>query len=380
MTVGRLTILSNYRQLLSRQRIEVMHLEDVRLDMGQRKGLKLGGGTGKKDVSNTSSSNSTSMAEIVVDRGIIEYPRSKHPPLIFSVHQVTFDKVIQGKRISFHATIDNPLPPGRVQAGGQFDPWNVSDIGGTPLSGVYNFADARLSSLGGIAGTLSSQGSFARRANALQVQASTDTPNYEVKSAGHSLPLCTDFRAVVNCTNGDVRLQSIQGRFERTSFEVAGDVAGKKNARAKVASLQVADPRGRIEDWFRLFTSDQIPAMTGAISFQAQMTIPRGPKPFIRRVHLTGDFAITEVTFTKWKTRQGASSVFTRKGRKFPIRKKRSCQKLPVKFQGTSSCSMAWPIFPNCPLMNYRWAFRWRCWRHFDTLEGRIARLGGFQL
>lgn len=77
----------------------------------------------------------------------------------------------------------------------------------------------------------------------------------------------TDFRVVINCTNGDVRLQSIQGRFERMSFEVAGDVTGKKNARAKVASLQVADPRGRIEDWLRLLTSDQIPAMTGAISF-----------------------------------------------------------------------------------------------------------------
>lgn len=39
------------------------------------------------------------------------------------------------------------------------------------------------------------------------------------------------------------------------------------------------------------------------------MTIPGGPKPFIRHVHLTGDFAITEVTFTKWNTRQGASEL-----------------------------------------------------------------------
>src|SRR5438309_5968042 len=72
MTIGRLTILSNYRQLLSRQRIEVMHLEDVRLDMGQRKGLKLGGGSGRK-----SGSNSPSVTEIVIDRGVIEYPDRK---------------------------------------------------------------------------------------------------------------------------------------------------------------------------------------------------------------------------------------------------------------------------------------------------------------
>jgi hypothetical protein len=30
-------------------------------------------------------------------------------------------------------------------------------------------------------------------------------------------------------------------------------------------------------------------------------------------------------------------------------------------------------------LMSDRQAFRWRCWRHFDTLEGRIARQGCFQ-
>jgi hypothetical protein len=37
------------------------------------------------------------------------------------------------------------------------------------------------------------------------------------------------------------------------------------------------------------------------------MTIPRGPQPFIRRVHLTGDFGINEVTFTRHKTQPGAS-------------------------------------------------------------------------
>jgi AsmA-like C-terminal region len=331
MTVGRLVILSNYRQLLLHQRIEVMHLEDVHLDMGQRKGLKSAGRDGK----NRSSSKSINVAEVVIDRGVIEYPRSKRPPLIFNVHQLTFGNVIQGKRIAFHVTVDNPLPPGRVQADGEFDPWNVSEISETPLSGVYKFTDAKLSSLGGIAGTLSSQGSFAGPANAVRVQGSTDTPNYEVKSAGHPLRLRTDFRAVVNCTNGDVGLQSIEGRFEKTSFEVAGQVAGEKNARSKVASLQASDPGGRIEDWLRLFTSDPISPMTGAISFQAQMTIPGGPKPFIRRVHLTGDFAITEVTFTKWKTRQGASELSLRaQGQKVSAPKKEELPKITGEISG----------------------------------------------
>lgn len=326
MTVGRLTIRSNYRQLLFHQRIGVMHLEDVRLNMGQRGILKS---------RSSQSPYSSSIAEIIVDRGIIEYPRRKRPPLIFSVHQLTFDEVIRGKPIAFHLTIDNPLPPGSVRADGQFDPWNVSDVSETPVSGAYKFTDARLSSLGGIAGTLSSQGSFAGPAKALRVQGSADTPNYELKSAGHPLLLRTDFQAVVNCTNGDVRLQNIQGRFENTSFMVAGDVTGKEHAHSKTASLQVADPGGRIEDWLHLFTNDPTPAMTGPISFQAHLTVTGGPQPFIRRVHLTGDFVITEVTFTKYKTQQRASELSLRaQGQKVPEPDKERLPKVTGEISG----------------------------------------------
>jgi AsmA-like C-terminal region len=331
MTVGKLTIVSNYRQLLLHQGIEVMHLEDVHLDMGQGKGLKLSGrGGGRRGFDNSSSIN-----EIVVDRGAIEYPRKERSPLTFNVHQLRLDNVVQGKRISFHLSIDNPLPPGQVRADGQFDPWSVSDIRQTPLSGVYRFTDVKLSSLGGIAGTLSSQGSFGGPANALRVQGSTDTPNYELKSAGHPLHLRTDFQAVVDCTNGDVGLQSIQGRFEKTAFGVTGDVTGKKNARSKVASLQATDPGGRIEDWLRLFTSDQIPAMAGAISFQTHITISGGPKPFIQRVHLTGDFGITEVTFTKPKTQQNVSELSLRaQGQKVPDPKNAEWPKITGELSG----------------------------------------------
>ena len=340
MTVRRLTILSNYRQLLLHQRIEVMHLEDAHVDMGRREELKSNsGGENGSGASNPSSNNSsndfTSIAEVIVDGGAIEYPRHEQPPLIFNVHRLTLDNVVQGKRISFHVTLDNPLPPGNVRADGQFDPWNVSDIKETPLSGTYRFTDAKLNTLGGMAGTLSSQGSFAGPADALRVQGTTDTPDYQVKSAGHPLRLRTEFQAVVNCANGDVGLQSIRGEFKKTSFGVAGDVTGKTNARSKVASLRVADPGGRIEDWLLLLTSGQTPAMTGPISFQAHVTIPGGPKPFMRRVRLEGDFGLTDVAFTNEQTQESVSELSLRaQGQKLPDPKKEPLPKITGKLSG----------------------------------------------
>ena len=211
------------------------------MDMGQREAeIKVGCMRNAVPMA-ASTEDSTTIAEIIVDRAVIEFPRKEKPPLQFKVHRLTLGNVVPGKPTSFHVTLDNPLPPGHVGVDGQFGPWNASDIAATPLSGTYTFTDAKLGSLAGIAGTLSSQGSFAGPAEALRVQGTTDTPDFEVKSAAHPVHLRTEFQAMVNCTNGDVDLQSIRGHFEKTTLAVAGDVSGKTNPHSKVASLQVDD-------------------------------------------------------------------------------------------------------------------------------------------
>ena len=328
LTAGRLTIRANYRGLF-RQRVDFMRLEDVRVNMGQRE-MRSNSGPAPHG-----GGQSTTVAEIVIDRAVVEFPRNKKPPLDFKVHQLTLGNFAQGKPTSFHVTVDNPLPPGRVAADGQFGPLNMSDIAATPLSGNYTFSEAKLDSLGGIAGTLSSQGSFAGPARDLRVQGKTDTPDYQVKSAGHPVHLRTEFQAVVNCTNGDVNLQSIRGEFEKTTFGVTGDVAKKTKAPSKVASLEVKDPGGRIEDWLRLLSSDQMPPMTGPIWFQAQVTIPGGARPFIQRVRLLGDFGLTDVAFTKQKTDQEVSELSLRaQGQKVPHAQKELLPKITGRIAG----------------------------------------------
>jgi hypothetical protein len=287
MTVRRLTITANYLGLFH-NRISTMHLEDVRVDGAQRK---------ENGAGNHSQANSTAVGEIIVDRAVLDFPRKQKPPLRFDIHQLTFANVVPGKRISFHATLDNPLPPGRVRVDGQFGPWNDSDVAQTPLSGAYQFSDANLATLGGIAGILSSQGSFDGPAAALRVQGKTDTPDYRVKKANHPVHLKTEFQAVVDCRNGNVELQGIRVQFEKTAAAVQGEVVKKPGGAPRTASLSAADPGGRIEDWLRLLSDDPTPGMMGPMSFRARLTIPGGPQPFIRRVHLQGDFGITGGTF-----------------------------------------------------------------------------------
>jgi hypothetical protein len=304
MTVARLTISTNYLGLF-RGHVSAMHLEDVHVDMAQRHA-----GEGQK--SGGQSSSSTTIGEVIVDRAILDFPRKQGPPLRFDIHQLTFGNVVPGKRIAFHATLDNPLPPGRVRVDGQFGPWNDSDIAQTVLTGAYQLSDADLATLGGIAGILSSKGSFDGPAAALRVQGKTDTPDYRVKKANHPVRLKTEFQAVVDCRNGNVELQSIRVQFEKTAAAVQGEVVKNPGGTPRTASLSAADPGGRIEDWLRLLSNDPTPGMKGPMSFRARLTIPGGRQPFIRRVHLRGDFGITGGTFTHDDTQQKINDLSLR--------------------------------------------------------------------
>ncbi len=324
VTIQRLTITSNYREIWH-HRVETMRLEDVRVDVPHSRATATASGReasseeGSQDSSTSgSTSSSTSVAELIIERAVVEYPRRGKPPLSFPIHRLTLNNVVRDQPISFHVDMDNALPPGHVQGDGQFDPWNVAKIADTPVSGSYTFSDAHLDSLPGIGGTLWSQGSFAGPANALRVQGRTETPDFRAKSAGHPVNLKTDFQVVVDCSNGDVNLQTVQAQFRGTGAIIRGDIKRPKGA-PRVASLQVDGSEGRIEDFLWLLSAQKAPAMMGPMAVHVHVVIPGGKRPFIQRIRLQGEFTIDGATFTKPDTQAKVNTLsFRAAGQKVP--------------------------------------------------------------
>ena len=336
VTIQRLTVTSDYRAIW-RHRVQTMRLEDVRVDVQRRRvaakasAQAPGEGTSSKEGSqgistststgssrSSSTGSSTSVAQLIVERAVVEYPRRGKPALVFPIHRLTLNNIVRDKPISFHVDMDNALPPGHIQGDGQFDPWKVQRIADTPVSGSYSFSDAHLDRLPGIGGTLSSQGSFAGPANALRVQGATDTPEFRVKSAGHTVNLKADFQAMVNCSNGDVTLQTVQAQFRGTGAIIRGDIKRPKDA-PRTASLQVDATEGRIEDLLWLLSAQKEPAMMGPIAVHAHVVIPGGKLRFIQRVRLQGEFKIDAATFTKPETQAKINTLsFRAVGQKIP--------------------------------------------------------------
>lgn len=246
------------------------------------------------------------IGEIVADGAVLEFSSGERgaDSLKFAIHKLTLNAVSDDQPMSFHTTLRNPTPPGEIRADGQFGPLRRETSGQTAASGSYVFEQADLGAFPGIGGTLSSTGKFNGVLEALEVAGTTDVPDFEVTRSGHSVHLKTQFEAMVNGMDGDVALRSIGAQFGHTTLLSHGQVASKANSDGKTASVTGTEQQGTIQDWLRLLAKAERPALTGAMSFRAQVQVPPGKRSFIERVNLQGDFAIGAADFTQPTTQQ----------------------------------------------------------------------------
>src|SRR5262249_54255377 len=94
-----------------------------------------------------------------------------------AIHHLTRRRLGARKSWPFDATLTNAIPPGEIEVQGGFGPWNRDEPGDTPLTGQFVFAKADLSVFRGIAGTLSSRGSFDGTLERITARGATETPD-----------------------------------------------------------------------------------------------------------------------------------------------------------------------------------------------------------
>ncbi len=221
--------------------------------------------------------------------------------LIFEIQKLNLHTVGAGQPMTFHAELNNPKPPGRIHADGKFGPWDASRPVDTPISGKYTFRDADLSVFKGISGMLSSDGEFTGQLDRMEVEGSTDTPDFALTIGGHTVPLHTDFQATVDGTNGNTVLHPVHARLGHSEFDVTGAVDRGALETRKTILLDVATNathQARLEDFLRLALKGTKQPMTGGIRFHSKVKVPPGDNEVIERLDLDGTFGLDGVKFT----------------------------------------------------------------------------------
>jgi hypothetical protein len=220
-------------------------------------------------------------------------------PKTWSIHTLTMHDVGAYESMPFEATLTNAVPPGEIVTNGRFGPWDAEEPGNTPLGGSYSFDKADLSVFKGIAGILSSRGTFAGSLDYIDVNGETETPDFVIEVGGQPFPLSTKYHSIVDGTNGDTLLERIDATFLSSTLIAKGAVLdGPEGEHGRTVTLDVNMPKARIEDIMRMAVKQKTPPMIGALQLTTKFVLPPGEKDVAERLRLDGKFSMTHAKFT----------------------------------------------------------------------------------
>lgn len=243
------------------------------------------------------------VGEIDVTRAslVIENGKPGKVPLNFVIEKIRLNSVGQGRPMKFHAILTNPRPTGDIDSTGDFGPFNAESPGDTPVSGQYTFRNADLSTIKGIGGILSSDGSYQGQLSRIIVDGTTATPDFRLDIARRPMPLNTKFHAIVDGTNGDTYLQPVDAWLAQSHIIAQGEVVRSAGVPGRDVRLDITVDPGHIQDMLLLAVKDQPPLMTGQVKVRAQMDLPPGEASVTDRLRLQGAFELTGAHFTSDK-------------------------------------------------------------------------------
>jgi hypothetical protein len=214
----------------------------------------------------------------------------------------------------FQAGLINPVPHGRIDTSGRFGPWNGDDPGLTPVEGEYTFSNANLDVIDGIGGILSSTGRYRGVLERLDVEGQTSTPDFSIDVGGQKVPLTTRFKAVVDGTNGDTWLDSVNATLGKTTILAKGAVVRTQDVKGRKVALDVRVTQGRLEDLLRLAVKGSKPPLLGRIDVTTKFLLPAGKGKVEDRLQLDGRFNLAQARFANVDI-QKKITMLSQKGR-----------------------------------------------------------------
>jgi hypothetical protein len=220
------------------------------------------------------------------------------PPLRFHIARLHLKSVGSDLASRYDADLTIPKPPGTIQSSGTFGPWNASTPGDTPLKGDYTFDHADLGIFNGIAGILSSKGTFDGSLDSVNVRGTAYVPNFRLKTGGGPLPLSTTFEARVDGSNGNTLLQPVQATLGHTNFTTAGAVIKNYQYSKRSITLEVTMPNGDMHDLLALAMKGP-PFMEGKIKMKSSIDIPPLTSTVKEKLVLDGTFDVHDAKFLK---------------------------------------------------------------------------------
>ena len=243
---------------------------------------------------------------------LINTSKPGKPPLEFAIGDLKMKDIGPGQPLQFNATLVNPKPVGDIQSSGLFGPWQQDSPRDTPVQGKYSFSNADLGTIKGIGGTLSSTGDYSGTLGNIAVHGETDTPNFQIATSGHPVPLHTEFHAIVDGTSGDTYLRPVNATLLHSTFTASGSVVRVKDPNGHDIELDVVLDHAQIEDLLKLGVRTDPPIMAGPVEMKTRLSLAPGAATVADRLKLDGTFHVLRAHFSNEKVQSRLDSLSLR--------------------------------------------------------------------
>ncbi len=218
-------------------------------------------------------------------------------PEIWDLHHIELHNVGGQSPWNYRANLTNAVPRGEIHAQGTFGPWEIDSPAETPVTGHYTFDHADLNTINGLGGILSSIGDYTGKLDRIEVNGTTETPDFSLDSANHPVPLHTQFHAIVDGVTGDTYLQPVQAKLRNSSFTASGAVVDVKG-KGHIIDLTVDVTAGRLQDFLDLAVQTRPAVLTALISTKAHLHIHPGKERVVRKLAINGRFQLSGMHFS----------------------------------------------------------------------------------
>jgi hypothetical protein len=311
--IRRFTAETDYDTLIAkRNHVDVVRLEGLEIHVPRRgRSAFIGAKQGDYDVETGQPGQDRTRLKFLIetitaDGTLLEIePKVEgKEPLQFNIQKLLLKSVGPEQAMTFNAALMNAKPPGLIQSEGRFGPWQRDDPRASAVSGVYRFRNADLGVFKGITGILSSDGGFQGVLQHIEVDGTTDTPQFALKRGGEPVHLMTRFHSIVNGTDGDTILDPVDAHFLRSEFICRGGVVHRGGEPGKTVALDAVAKQARMEDILKLIEGKGEPFLRGSVDFRSKIVIPPGHEDVADKLRLDGLFTVSSAHFSSEKVEE----------------------------------------------------------------------------
>lgn len=219
-------------------------------------------------------------------------------PKVWDVYALDLKNLRAGEPATFKASVNNPIPEGKIEASGTFGPWQKQEPGTTAIGGEYTF-DADLGTIDGLAGKVAAIGTMDGTIEQIKTKGQTKTPDFRLTELnGVALPVTTAYDAVVDGTKGDVDLNSVDVTLGRSKFNARGLIEGTRGVKGKRVAVNVKSNSADLSELLQFVSKTSKPIAQGALVLDAALDLPQGKAPILDRIAIKGSVRAERVKFT----------------------------------------------------------------------------------